>query len=132
MFRSTLILLLTIAVAGIADEPRQLIQTAEQAVVRFREVRDSDLKTLLTELQLKRVVATSNAVYLTVRRMQPRDYKPPYRDDRWRIFGTLAAAAECKNDTWILAYDTPTAGGMMVYLDAVTGKVLYIYNAPEG
>lgn len=69
--------------------------------------------------------------------MQPRDYHPPHSDAIVRaagtgtIFGSLAAAANVKNGTWRLHYATPNLSGVAVYLDAVTGDILYIHDLPH-
>ena len=139
MIRAAIILILSLAAARAADEPKPLIQSAEQAVLRFREVRDTQLKSALSERLFKALVPGIGAAgYLTVRPMQPRDYQPPYSDGIVRtatkgaIFGTFAAAAETKHDTWRLNYGTASLPGVVIYLDAVTGDILYINELPEG
>ena len=135
MIRAAFILILALVVACPADEPVRVIQTAEQAVLRFREARVTQLKTVA---RIEHVIGISAAGHLTVKPMQPRDYQPPYRDllvsdeADLRVFGTLAAAADSKNGTWRLFFDPGRTPGMVVYLDAVTGKVLYIHFVPEG
>jgi hypothetical protein len=138
MNRAFTILILSVALTYAEDAPKPVIHTAEQALVRFRDARDTELKSSLSEPHRKYVLRVSSADYLTARRMQPRDYKPPYRDHNvqdeaaWRIFGTISAAEDSKTDTWRISYDTGLAGGLVIYLDAITGKVLYIHSVPEG
>lgn len=134
----TLILFLSAVFVCGAQEPKPAIQSAEQAVLRFREARETDLKTSLSEPDLKFMARLTSATSLVVRKMQPRDYTLPYRDPlildegKSRILGTLAAAAAVKNDTWRLYYGSDIAASLVVYLDALTGKVLYIHSIPEG
>jgi hypothetical protein len=138
MTRISLILLLSSIFALASDAARPAIQTAEEAVIRFRDARENELKTSLTEGQREIVARLTGVGYLTVRFMKPGDYKPPYRDvhflddPKYRIFGTFAAARDCKHNTWHLLYDTGSRGAVVVYLDAITGKVLYIQTVPEG
>ena len=139
MIRVVLILLFTLCAASGADGPVPVIRSAEQAVFRFREARAT-----LTPVITPRVTEAlghgiSSADFLTVRRMQPRDFLPPLADSIVRaaakarpIYGTFAPVTETKHDTWRLNYGTATLPGVVIYLDAMTGEVLCIYELLEG
>ncbi len=119
-----------------ADGPKAMILSAEQAVARFIEVCNAELEPV-PERARDTVIALRRGDVLQVSRLQPRDYQPPGLrpglpgdDPKYRVIGTLAAARECKNDTWLLFCGFSLAGGFRVILDAVTGKILYLYAPP--
>ncbi len=120
-----------------AELAPSMILSAEQAVARFNEACKTELEPL-AEKEKKAVAARRAGDNLSVRQLLPRDYQPPYRpegvqeDPRFRILGSFAAVRECKNDTWLLFYDTGLAGGINAILDGVTGKILYMHFVPEG
>ncbi|MEQ1853965.1 MAG: hypothetical protein ABMA01_20530 [Chthoniobacteraceae bacterium] len=138
MTRTSLILLLSGIFAFASDAPKQAIPTAEAAILRFRDARENELKVSLTEKQREIVTRLTSVGYLTVSSMRPGNYQPPYRDVRflddpkYLIFGTFAAAADSKTNTWHLFYDTGSRGALVIFLDSITGKVLYIQIVPEG
>jgi len=139
MIRAALFLLLSLCAASRADGPILIIQSAEQAVLRFREARITLTPVITSRVTEALGHGISSADFLTVRRMQPRDFQSPLADSIVRaaakarpIYGTFAPVTETKHDTWRLNYGTATLPGVVVYLDAMTGEVLCIYELLEG
>ena len=139
VIQAILILVVSFALACRADEPKPLIQSAEQAILRFREVRDTQLKAALPERAFHALVPGIGTLdFLTVRPMQPSDYQSPHADaltasaGTGAIFGSFASVTGAKHGTWRLHYETRNLSGVLVYLDAVTGDILCIQELPEG
>ncbi len=140
-----LLLLLVVPARAQHDTSEWSVKSAEQAIVRFQQVRDAELKTSLKKSQLDIVLSTQDALSLRVELLDHWNYEasPDSLDhgasrqhdplehqgaaDEYRYVGTFTAAASSKNPTWHLSYTIDwMGGGVAVYLDAVTGKVLYL------
>ncbi|HEX8312254.1 MAG TPA: hypothetical protein VF614_13110 [Chthoniobacteraceae bacterium] len=138
MIRAVLILCFTLSFASNAEEPRPAIKSAEEAILRFRESREAVLKLALPERVFNAIAPVFSAGYVTVQPMRPADYKPPFRSrlvldaPSLRIFGSFSAAADSSHPTWRLNYGTASLPGIAIYLDGVTGDILYIHDIPEG
>jgi hypothetical protein len=136
MIRVLIILLLGIASGYAADPPKLPIESAEQALSYFREAR-GDLLASLSEDRRKFVIHVSTAAHgLLVKRWWADDkhqlkHDPKLQGDQSPIFGSLAAVENSKTDTWSLYYNAGMQA-FVVYLDSVSGKVLYLYSIPEG
>jgi hypothetical protein len=88
----------------------------------------------LSEDRRKFITYVSAAAHtLTVRRRWADDKQqlklPP--DSAATLFGSLTAVETSKTDSWSLYYSTGMQN-FVIHLDAVSGKVLYIYSIPEG
>ena len=141
MIRFALIFFSSVMLCAAAP-PQPAITSAEEALERFRLARDGEIKAALSGLpdsvsHYQLVVRYSHAPHLVIRQFVPRDYQPPYRETAPRdgsgfhIFGSFEAASKCPNVTWQLDYDS-SWGGLLVYLDAATGRVLCVSSVPEG
>ena len=139
MIKSIVLSLLIVASAHAEDAPEMTVQSAEQAVACFQKARDSGLKDSLTERQRDTLISSCQMSGLTVRLLHPADFQTYLKDPLagedvplLRFVGAFAVAASSKNPTWHLDYSEFNHGHLSVYLDAVTGKLLYVCVVPEG
>ena len=141
MLRAIFMLLLTVA-SGYADDAIEpAIHSAEQAVTRFHEARDAELKTSLTEEQNRTLAIYGESA--SSLRIEFIDQNDPLRlrgsdpvigdsDPSLRFLGKFSDVVSSKNAQWRLTYGLFMGGQIVVHLDAVTKKILYICHLPEG
>ena len=133
MFEVFILILGALVLAALTHHAKPVIQTAEQAVLRFQAARHEHFGVWPDEQQRKYAEAIGGAGALSVRKIQPGHYGPAHwRDnvpdaEKNRIFGKRAAAANCGNAMWHITYDTPNLGGVSGYLDGMSGEILYIH-----
>ena len=139
MIRLIILLLFTVASARAEDAPEMMITSAEQAVACFQKARGTELKAVLTEREQYTLTHLSQMSILFVVLFHPADFQTRLQDPltgddnpQLRLFGTFAAAANSKNPTWHLDYTEFNHGHLSVYLDGVTGKLLFVCVVPEG
>ena len=136
MIRVLIILLLAIASARAADPPKLPLTSAEQAVSYFREARENLLATLPEDRRKFVIFVSTTAHSLRVMRWSADSNQhlrddPSLRGDVVPILGSIAAVEGSKTDTWSLYYNAGMTA-FVVYLDAVSGKVLFLHSIPEG
>ena len=133
MLKIAFLLLLVVASVHADDPIQPTIRSGEQAIIRFREARDIELKDFLPKDQLELVAGMNSTEGLTTRHYKPSDYgaspsvPKPGEPQGQNVLGTMTNVIECKHDTWVLYYSSGYGGYLLVYLDAVTGKVLHIH-----
>ena len=142
MIKAVLLSLLVAASVHAANIPEPAVGSAEQAIARFQQLRDTELKASLTPSQLRAVLSSQHAWSIDVLLLHHPDYAASHRvdplephgasADPLRFVGSFAAAASTEAPTWCLSYTSGLmGGGVTVYLDAITGKILYLCMIPS-
>ena len=146
MIKFIVLSLLIVTSAHAGDAPEMTVQSAEQAVTCFQKARE-ELKSSLSERQRDTLTSACQMSGLRIRLLHPVEFQTlhpayfeTYLKDPWpgRTFHCCALlvrspplpAARIRHGIWITASSITVS--LWVYLDAVTGKLLYVCVVPEG
>lgn len=131
-----LFFLVGLAFLTIAANAADRIISAEAALDRFRAACDNEIKQAVSPETLTRINNLRGAPSLTITRKAPRDFAE-LKDPKTLayvshsdLFGSRNSVAKSTGNTWVLTYDSKA--GLVAYLDATSGSVLWIAFIPEG